>query len=73
MTDFPLKVDGCTNLFQSLTSALIILSGASVQKDGYGAIFTAKQLKYKNLRNSSVLYHKTKNPIENSLNATPNG
>ena len=45
MTDFPLKVDGCTDLFQSLTSSLIILSGVSVQKDGYGCHFYGKAVK----------------------------
>ena len=45
MTDFPLKVHGCTNLFQSLTSALIILSGAAAQKDGYGCHFYGKAVK----------------------------
>ena len=50
MTDFPLKVDECTDLFQK-TSAFIILCGASVGSERWLWMpFTAKQLKYKNRR-----------------------
>ena len=51
MTDFPLKVDECTNLFQK-TSAFIILCGASVGSERWlwMPFCTAKQLKYKNRR-----------------------